>query len=150
MNNLSDQFNPIFWGCDVFNNNHYIKIKKNFWKNSIDILFDDIDECEYINLYLALKSYTNSNELIVYKIYIIIKNIENDDIVIFKDINLYLIYKMNFIEFYTWYKNTYDWDYEYIKKHEACGLRLVFANNITNNIYPIYPWTDIWKIINNV
>lgn len=150
MNNLSNQYNKIFWGYDIFNNKHYIEIKKNFWKNSIDILFNDINECEYINLYLTIKSYTQSNELIVYKTYIIIKNIENNDIIIFKNVNTYLLYKMNFLEFYTWYKNTFDYEYEYIKKHETCGLRIVFIDIKNNNIYPIYPWTDLWKNINNL
>lgn len=132
------------------NNKYYIEIKKNSWKNSLDLLFIDVDMCEYINLFLLLKSYLVSTKLIVYKMYIILINNEYNSIIIYKNINIYLLYKMNFIEFFEWYKNNFEYDYEYVKKHQICGIRIVFNSDNNDNIFPIYPWNENWKNMNNV
>lgn len=105
-----------------------------------------------MNLFLLLKSYILSTNLIVYKMYIIISNVENENILIYKNINIYLLHKINFMEFYEWYKKNFEYDYEYIKKHEISGIRIVYIKiekEDVDNIYPIYPWTDEWKIFNN-
>lgn len=124
-------------------------IKKNNWKNSLDIIFDNDDDINLINLFLILKSYLLSNKIIVEKMYIIIKNLEFDFIIVYKNVNVYEMYKLNINEFVIWYNMNLNNEYEYIKKSEICGIRFVFYK-LDNDIYPKYPWSEDWKNYNNL
>lgn len=151
MNNLND--------CNVFipstynEEKNYFIIEKNNWKNSIDIIFNtNIDNLNIINFFLILKSYIYSSEYIIKGLYLFSKNIENINITyMIKQLDPYIIYKINFIDFISLINNIITFENNYENDMKLTGLRIIFFNNIDNKIKkPIYPWNKTWLILNNI
>ena len=128
---------------------NFIINASNTWKNSIDIIFNPEEEVNVINLFLILKSYLLSNQPKIKSIYSICYNIDSEKKnLISKSINVYMMNRLNFDDFYNWYYEQYEDDYEYIKTSQNYGFRLVFYSQSLKDensllfLKPNYPWSE--------
>ena len=123
---------------EINNKKHYyndkdtFKFKKNDWKNSLDILYRDID-INYKKLYIIIQSYASNRTYITSKIYIIIYTTNMNYIITeYKDISF--IRKCSYIDFLNWYIIRLDRDNKYseIENFDIIyhGIRIVFFKNI--------------------
>lgn len=131
------------------NEKTFFLIKKSDWEYSVDILLKHSEKINLFNLYYILKSYTYNTSHLINFFLIISTNIyqkeeDNKKVQICHYIDFEKIKKMSMLDFEFFFKEIYDNDFNYIKKDELYGFRVVFFKESffwkNNKIYPIYPW----------
>lgn len=105
------------------------------WKNNIDLE----------HLFLIFKSIIMNPEVLLKFVYISGKNMD-DDVQIFKNIRVYKLVKMTWIDFIDWFEDLYYQHENYLLSYEYYCIGFVFpresSNWIKEEIYPIFPWPE--------
>lgn len=135
-------------------NSNFIIININEKQYSIDILYDWKEKFELYNIFLILKSYTLSKEILIKGLYIISSNelIQKNNIKpnFFRSLDVNKISKMNYIDFTILYEEMFENDWKnYLTNFDFYGFRIItlVESNIwiNKNFYPKYPWNENFK-----
>lgn len=134
-----------------YDNNTFFDIFDNNWKNSFDIDFNtSISDLHIVNLFLILKSYTYNSNIIIKHVFFYYKNIENRyNIKMIKQIDINILYKINFIDFTSLIYNINLYEELYSDVININGLRII-TFDMKNMLYPIYPWKKNWYKFNGM
>ena len=123
---------------------------------SINILFDWKEKIELDNLFLILKSYVLSKEILIKGIYVIgsSQNLSKNNIKpnFFRSINLNKLEKIGFFDFTLLYDEMLESDTQlYLNNYDYYGFTIVLMKEskiwIDKKFYPIYPWLNNFKNI---
>ena len=147
--------------CDInkeipldYKNTKKFKIDINIETFSVNIYYDWKEEIELENIFLILKSYVLSKEILIKNLYVIgsnenlIKN--NIKPNFFRNINLNKIEKINFFDFSLFYDEMIQNDtHFYLNNYDFYGFAIIIMkeSEIWENkkFYPIYPWNFNFK-----
>lgn len=145
MNNLSHK--KTYINSSYITNNLYYTIKKNNWKNSFDIEFNtNINDLHILNLYLILKSYLYNSKIIIKNMFIYsIDSNNKNNIILLKQLDINILYKINFLDFVSLIYNINIYENNYINNINISGIRInsymFFSENL---LEPIFPWSSEW------
>ena len=136
------------------NSTKFFKIEPEYKLNSLNIYFDWKEKFELDNIFLILKSYLLSKEILIRGIYITASNENyyknNIKPNFFRNINIKKIEKISFLDFSLFYEEMFENDYQlYLNNYNFYGFTIIFMkeSEIWNNkkFYPIYPWNENFK-----
>lgn len=128
------------------NDNIFFLFLKGKWKNSVDCVIYNHETINYFNLFAIIRHFIDNKKFPLIALLIVSsENDERKELLIYKNVNLIVIKKMNFSEFTTWLDDTISELWKYIKNEKFYGFR--FLINPTIPVYdisdtlPQYPWS---------
>jgi len=137
-----------------YKNTKKFKIDVNIEQFSIYIYFDWKEEIELENVFLILKSYVLSKEILIKGLYVVgsNENLTKNNIKpnFFRNINLNKIEKINFFDFSLFYDEMIQNDtHFYLNNYDFYGFAIIIMkeSEIWENkkFYPIFPWNFNYK-----
>ena len=137
-----------------YKNTKKFKIDVNIETFSVHIYYDWKEEIELENIFLILKSYVLSKEILIKNLYVIgsSENLIKNNIKpnFFRSINLNKIEKINFFDFSLFYDEMIQNDtHFYLNNYDFYGFVIIIMkeSEIWENkkFYPIYPWNLNFK-----
>ena len=129
----------------------YFKIKINKRELYIDITFQWKNTTNIENLFIIIKHYVDNLNFLIYNTYVIASNSElaknDDNVVIFRNIKLIKLKKINFIDFMILYDEMLESDTEkYLNNYDFYGFRFFFLSESKiwedKDLFPKYPWNE--------
>lgn len=105
-----------------------------------------MNDLNILNLFLILKSYLYNSKIIIKNMFIYSKNNEyKENIILLKQLDINILYKINFIDFVSFIYNINVYENNYINTVNISGIRVLTYSSIDNELLePIYPWNNKW------